>query len=733
MKKSKKIGCIGLLFLVGSCSVKKNAFLNRNYNALVTQYNVLYNGGLAFQKGVDEITSKHEDDFFERLPIEPLTFQRSNTKAPVFTSSLKGPGIRVRNYADSQPVSAFEIAEQKAVSAIQKYSMNIGGKERNKQIHEAYFLLGKSRYYTQRFIPAIEAYDYIIANFPESNLLDETKIWRAKAHIRIQNEQLAIETLELLLKKPTLSDAMKEEVYTSLAMAYSAVDSIHKVKQCLWQATKMSVNSDQRARNLFILGQLYGKDAIRDTATLVYHKLLQSKKAPYKYKIHAAIELTNNSVSDSLLATRSKQYEKLVKKRENRPYLDALYHQLAVLEARRDNLSKAILNYNKSLRVKNGNTKQKTYSYEGLANLYFKKQAYLLASAYYDSILLVAKDKQNLRIKRVERKAKNLRLLSKYEKIVRTNDSLLSLASQTEEALRNYFRKYIDRIKKEDDAMEQKRLSARSFGSSFEMIKGTRNTDKWYFYNEQSLGNGSREFGRIWGNRPLEDNWRNSDKTIIENKSGSEIAVNQKVARYDLNTYLETVPSTPREIDSLKFSRNTALFELGLIYKEQFKNLPQSVDCLEKLLASDPDEQFVLPANYHLYQLYTILDSTKSTPYKNTVLTGYPNSAFAKSILKEKVSLSDEKAIDKDIEVYKIAYHLYKEAFFEEARCFIEMTLPTLEKGSSLIAKFELLKAFVIGKYQKKDSYIAALEKVAVGYTQTEQGKKALEIMKRLN
>jgi hypothetical protein len=60
------------------------------------------------------------------------------------------------------------------------------------------------------------------------------------------------------------------------------------------------------------------------------------------------------------------------------------------------------------------------------------------------------------------------------------------------------------------------------------------------------------------------------------------------------------------------------------------------------------------------------------------------------------------------------------------------MTIPTLEEGSTLISKFELLKAYAIGKYQNKDSYIVALEKVAVGYPQTEQGKKALEIMKRL-
>jgi hypothetical protein len=44
------------------------------------------------------------------------------------------------------------VAETKATKAIQKHSMNIdGGKET--QIDEAYLLLGKSRYYDQRFIP----------------------------------------------------------------------------------------------------------------------------------------------------------------------------------------------------------------------------------------------------------------------------------------------------------------------------------------------------------------------------------------------------------------------------------------------------------------------------------------------------------------------------------------------------------------------------------------------------
>ena len=163
--------------------------------------------------------------------------------------------------------------------------MNILGKERNKKIDDAYLLLGKSRYYTERFIPAIDAYNYIIANYPKASLINETKIWRAKAHIRIENEELAIETLEILLRKLDLPDLIREEANTALAMAYTKMDSVHIVRKHLWEATKTSKNKVQKARNLFVLGQLYSLDKIKDTASIVFKKLISFKQAPYKLSL----------------------------------------------------------------------------------------------------------------------------------------------------------------------------------------------------------------------------------------------------------------------------------------------------------------------------------------------------------------------------------------------------------------------------------------------------------------
>ena len=740
MKNSQIIGFLCVLLFIVSCSTKKDAFLNRKYNALTTQYNILYNGGIAFEEGLSEINLNYEDDFFELLPIEPLSFDNIKFRIPILSTGAKEPGIGfdVKTTTNTEPevqLTPFDIAEQKAVKAIQKHSMNFAGKERNKKIDDAYLLLGKSRYYTERFIPAIDAYNYIIANYPDASLINETKIWRAKAHIRIENEELAIETLQILLRKPDLPDFIREDANTALAMAYSKADTIELVRKHLWKATETSKNKTQTARNLFVLGQLYGLDKIKDTASIVFKKLINFNQAPYKYKIHAAIELAKNSVSDSSSLAILERYKKLIKNRDNRPYLDKLYYQVAVLKQESDNFEEAIFYYNQSLRAKNGGAKQKTYSYEQLAKIYFKDLDYVTAGAYYDSILQVAQNNNTLRIKRLERRAKNLSSLVKYEKNLQKNDSILALAGLSKDQLENYFQEYIDKIKKEDEELAQKKLNQISFGSSFG--GGLQSTDfkgKWYFYNTQSLGFGKGEFKRVWGNRPLEDNWRISDKSVLSTESNMDnnLVANLKNPRYEISTYLETVPTSAKDLDSLKFERNTALFELGLIYKEQFKNTPKAINNLERLLISDPDNELILPTNYHLYQLYSVSGNIKASQYKDFILNSYPDSPFSKIILNPEIELSKEKVIDEDAEVYEIAYRLYKDDFFEDAICFIDMTIPTLAEGSNLLSKFELLKAYAIGKYQNKDSYIAALEKVVVNFPQTEQGKKALEVMKRL-
>ena len=76
-------------------------------------------------------------------------------------------------------------------------------------------------------------------------------------------------------------------------------------------------------------------------------------------------------------------------------------------------------------------------------------------------------------------------------------------------------------------------------------------------------------------------------------------------------------------------------------------------------------------------------------------------------------------------------YYLYKEGVFEEVVQKIDEMLPKIQ-NSILIPKFELLKAYCLGKYMEKATYLKAMEFVALSYGNSEEGKKAKQIVAQL-
>ena len=741
MKNTYKILITFIIFAtILSCGTKKDTILSRNYQALTTKFNVLFNGKEALRQGIEGINTKYKDDWFQQLPIEPIEFEEDKIVIPTFRNNGPGAGFGGSNNANNQEkkeLTIFEKAEEKAVKAIQKHGMNIDGIERNRQIDDAYLLLGKSRYYSQRFVPAVEAFNYVIANYPQANLIAETKIWRAKANIRMDNEDTAIETMKLLLVvrdtlEANLPDHIKEQGHTTLAMAYMKSDSLQKAKKHLKLATRTLDNTDQAARNLFVLGQLYSFENKKDSASQVFRKLVNFKKAPYKYKIHANIELARNSTSDSTSVVLLESLQKLIKNRDNRPYLDELYYQVGVLHQNNDSLQLAAENYNQSLRAKNGGDKQKTFTYEKLGNLSFKADAYKAASAYYDSVLQVTKDTLDLRIRRVKRKHKNLASLIKFEEVVTSNDSIIRIASLSKEDQKQFFETYVEKLKKADEDAAQLRLNQLAFGNPGGGL-GSAKKGNWYFYNNQSLSFGKTEFQKIWGVRKLEDNWRWSEKATIGGASTDSIQVAKSNSKYDIETYLTAIPTKIETIDSLKTERNQALYELGLIYKEQFKNQNLAKQRLERVASLQPAKALILPINWHLYQIYKNLGVAENTEkHKNVILTDYPNTKFAQVIKNPNAKFEEEEVAVNEVEnTYKEMYYLYKADKYEEVILKIDEFVLSIP-NSELVPKFELLKAFAIGKFQDKEAYKKALEFVAVSYGNTEEGKKAKSIVNQL-
>lgn len=723
MKNIYKIFVVFLLFIVGfSCSTKKDAYVNRQYHAISTKYNVLYNGNEAFLDGLEALNANYEDNYWGILPIEPLK-----------VDELALPGMT--GDTDSSP-QEFERAEEKAVKAIQKHSMLIARKERNSQIDDAYLLLGKSRYYSKRFVPALEAFNYVIINYPTASLINETRIWKAKTNIRLQNEELAIERLKQVLNFKSLSEKDREDANTTIAMAYVKTDSIDQVIYHLNKAVLTDKNKEQTARNLFVLGQYYSNRNQKDSANITFQKIIDFNKAPYKYKIHAEIEqakLVSNKEENLAMV---EELQHLIKNRYNRDYLDELYFRLGEITVE-GNVNTALDYYKYSIETGVNNSFQKELSYEAIGNIYFDKAEFSVAGAYYDSILQISQDENTKRIRSLVRKRNKLEEVITYENIATKNDSIINIVAMTPKEQHLYFNSYIEKLKAEDE----RKLAEENFqnsGSSFFSLgnKGASNNgSKWYFYSAQSKGYGEQEFRNTWGNRPLEDNWRLSDKmrlnmpmATINSANIPQIDDSQK---YDVSYYIATIPNNQYKIDSIVSERNNAYYNLGLIYKAQFKELELAISKLEKLLTFYPENKLLIPSKYHLYKMYSQLNSEKSLFYKNDITSNYPESKYAKIILNP-AEISNEDTSNSPESIYAAVFHEYKDQLFDSVIKKSNNAISNYE-GHAIVPKFELLKAYAIGQKEGVLAFKEALEFVASNYPSTEEGKKAEEVLQTIN
>ncbi|MEI2745667.1 MAG: tetratricopeptide repeat protein [Ottowia sp.] len=120
------------------------------------------------------------------------------------------------------------------------------------------------------------------------------------------------------------------------------------------------------------------------------------------------------------------RYEKLIKDRENRQYLDVLYHQLGLFYDKQKKPTQATKNYNKSLRANSTDKYLLASNYRNLGNIDFDRALYASAGKYYDSTLALMNPKTR-EYRLYSKKRENLDDVIRFEKIAFENDSILSV------------------------------------------------------------------------------------------------------------------------------------------------------------------------------------------------------------------------------------------------------------------------------------------------------------------
>lgn len=711
---------LGGALLLSACSTKKDAFVNRNWHALNTKYNVLYNGNLAFEEGREQLNESYRDNYWELLPVERLAV----------TEEIK------LDSEDNNP--NFIRAEDKATKAIQKHSMEIGNEERNPQTDEAFLLLGKARYFDQRYVPAIEAFNYILQKYSESDKLNEATIWREKTNIRLENEELALRNLRRLLKFEKLKDQEYADARAMMAQAYINLKAPDTAIQQLKIASAYTKKNSEKGRYYFIIGQLYNQLGFKDSANYAFDKIIDLQRStPRVYWVNAHlqkiqnIEITNENKDDLL-----EYLTWLELNRENRPFLDKIFRQIAVYHNTLEQDSLSLAYYNRSLRAANQSPQLFALNYEDLAEHYFDDNVYKTAGAYYDSVLPNLPENTK-KYRTIKKKLDNLEDVITYESTVQYADSVINVYKMSIEGRTVYFQAYIDQLKAKADelaAKEESRLNA-GFATFGESKGGKENKGKFYFYNITSLGYGKTNFKNKWGNRTLEDNWRWSTKNSAQGLDltaigpGTQIDEQAEILedlKYSLDYYMDRVPTDVAVIDSLDRERNFANYQLGLIYKEKFKENMLAAAKLERVLESSPEERLVLPSKYNLFKIYEEVGSPLALNMKENIISNHPSSRYAEILLNPQAVL--EASEDSPEARYARLYQLF------EAQEFLRVITGSEESinmfpGDPVVPKFEMLKATAIGRLQGYKEFKEALTYVALNYPNQPEGKKAQEMV----
>ena len=739
-KKLLAIACVGLL--VG-CSTERDSFKNRTFHNATAWFNTLFNAEEALEKKINELELEYKDNYSEILPIDP---RPEITEGDLFADAdAEASKFRPSNNGSSQTKPAatgFDLVEEKAMKAIEKHSMLIRGKEYNKMMTRAYLILGKARYNKGKGFEALNALNYMKSNLPyHKKYTPEAEMYIALANIQTGN----VFEGERILEKLNKDDGYKKK-FTESVSKYYAQDLIRRGEyeeaiSELDDAIAHTGNKKRKARYYYIIGQLFSEMEMQNEAGEAFTRVYQLKPG-FEMEVKSQLAIAQNFDPEKNSYNSYKEHLLGISKKGN--YVsrkNEFFYAIGDMALKDGKIDESRKYLKMSFEGEASDPYIRGKAYETYANLEFDEGNYVHASAYYDSALAVIPYDKD--IKRITDRNSSLKTLMEKYYLVKRNDSILKLANMSVEEKETFFKDYIAKLKIEDEKrqreaeIEMTTFQTQSKSGGFSSSFGEEGGNTFYFYNTSQKGFGQTEFKRIWGNVRLGDNWRSSTAATlsIEEREAQMLGQvdSQNPRRYELEYYLEQIPTKRSELDKLKVERDTTELSLGIGYFDMFKNAKTATTTLEHLVSTPPkNEETNAQALYQIYRINNKVENVaKADEFKNLILTKYPNSIYAEYILNPEFDFTTP-TTQEALDYYQETYAFYQEKNYGEVK---NRTAFAIEKWPSeiIIAKFSLLNALAIGATEEKDAFRNALELVTVAYQNTDEAKKAQEIIDLLD
>ena len=579
----------------------------------------------------------------------------------------------------------------------------------------------------------------------------EAQLWLARTYIERENYPRAEYHMNNLAANAFLQDEVKREL--PAVRAYYAIhrDNPSGAIPHLEQAIELSKDRETRARYAFILAQIAELDEHNSSKAYTYFKNVLTYKPSYDLEFNTKMSMARTSYLSGTASLESSidLLNKMLKDDKNADYLDRIYYTFARIDLLRQDTDAAIANLQLAVAHQGQNQAQQTETNHLLATLYFDKGMYVEAKQAFDAALQTMK-KEDERYAHTQLLSENLTAIAEHLQTITLQDSLLRISGMTDGEKKILARGLVEAkaaalSSAQGQGTQPNVGAAKGAGGQFASTNATAGgpvatpvlntsvSSSFFAYDQRIVRRGERDFARVWGSRPLADNWRVSSKIgTADDLAGPQdpILVARSMSDEELMALLKDVPDTEAEIETSKEAIRDAMLQLGILYREKLEQGNLSTEVLEDLVTTYPQYQGVIDAYYQLYLSYLYVNNDERAEYyRNLIIDRFPTSKYALAMT-DPDYLERRLQEERKLEIhYEKVYAMVENEDYEGAMATITAGKASYGTRHEFQGRIAILEAMCTGHKDGKDAYVQALRNVIAQFPGTPEETKARDML----
>lgn len=600
------------LFCLTACSTKKNNFFTRNYHNLTSYYNVYWNGVEALKEVEDVIKEQVTENYYDVLPV------------------LKT--VSTRDTALTSPYTDRVI--EKAMLAVKKHSIVERGVEYVKFIDDAYLLMAQGFFYQCDYSSARMVLNMVMSDFAKNPERFDAMLWSARTYIQEEEFDMAVGFLAHVAHQQE-SDLRKEtRVLLPQVQAeyFLFQEEYDKAEPYLQEALIKLKDRDQRARILFILGQLAQRKGENAQANN-YYKACLKLNPPLAMSFNATMNRALCYDPESFSADDIiKTLQRLLKDPKNAAYFGRIYYVLGEIAFTDGNEETGVDYMNLSLEASADDPPRMLLAAKKLAEYYYDKADYIGAERYY-TVAAQHVEEDDEAYYTITSRSKYLTELVSFYRVLGAADTVKMLYGMDETERMAYGEQQAAAYKQRQ-AEAQKKAAASAAAGASTPVSGA--AASWYFYNSQARSAGYNEFVRRWGRRELDDLWCFAVKppsaalrALQDNDDEYDDADVAEAAKdltpEDAAYYLTDIPQSDSAMRPYDSIIENALYRIGVVYFDRLDEDRQGEPYFLRLIKEYPRSAYIPSAYENLCKIYHKQgDSERYKHYAGLLAQQYP-------------------------------------------------------------------------------------------------------------